>query len=200
MPNPSGLRAQKKQRRRARIEAAAMDLFESAGFEETTIEEIAAASDISPRTFFYYFPTKEDVVLADYSGRLQRITEELRGQPSGAAPWAALRACFLVVAADYETERRQLVRRFSIMAANPSIGARSLHLQAGWEDTVSDVLSERMGNDGDHLRIRLLAAAALTCVRSSIQHWTLTGYDQPLPELVKACFDDLAAGLDARDE
>lgn len=191
-----GLRERKKQERRRRIEAAALDLFERHGFDSVTVDAIAAAAEIAPRTFFHYFPTKEDVVLADYARRLERITEELGQRPSTEAPWAAVRASFLVVAADYETERADLVRRFAVMAANPSVYARSLQLQAGWEDALAGVLSERMHRDPDGaIEPQLLAAAALAAMRSSLRHWILSGHRESLPGLVARSFDRLAAGL-----
>ncbi len=192
-----GLRERKKLERRRCIEAAAIDLFETTDFDGTTIEDIAAKADIAPRTFFYYFATKEDVVLADYAARLELIIDELGRQPEGDGPWAALRASFLVVATDYSAERHQLVRRFAIMAENPSVYARSLQLQAGWEEALAEALAGRIGTDND-IEARLMAAAALACMRSSLQHWLLTGHKTPLPELIEDCFDRLAHGLGAK--
>ncbi len=189
-----GLRERKKLERRSCIEAAAIDLFEASGFDGTTIEDIAAKADIAPRTFFYYFATKEDVVLADYAGRLELIIAELGGQPEGDGPWGALRASFVVVAADYSAQRDQLVRRFAIMAENSSVYARSLQLQAGWENALADVINARLGG-GDSIDARLMAAAALACMRSSLQHWLLTEHETPLPELIESCFDRLAHGF-----
>ncbi len=190
-----GLRERKKRERRRCIEEAAIDLFEERGFDGTTIEDIAAAADIAPRTFFYYFPTKEDVVLADYASRLDRIIDVLRARPVSEPPWAALQASFVTVAADYEARRDDLVRRFTIMAAHPPVYARSLQLQAGWEDALTDVLIDRAGPDVGQLESRLLASAALACMRSSLPHWLLTAQATALPDLIEACFDQLAKGL-----
>ncbi|MCB9387551.1 MAG: TetR family transcriptional regulator [Microthrixaceae bacterium] len=192
-----GLRERKKLQRRAAIESVALDLFEEHGFERTTTEQIAAGADIAPRTFFSYFPTKEDVVLADYSQRLDRIVEELRGRPAGESPWEALRASLLVVASDYEHERSALIRRFRIMTTNPSVFARSLALQAGWEDTLSAVIAERSESAQEEggLIARLMAASALAAMRSAIQHWVISGHHEALPNLVTSCFDQLAHGL-----
>lgn len=191
-----GLRERKKLQRRQEIEAAALDLFETDGFEHTTVEAIAASAGIAPRTFFYYFSTKEDAVLADYARRLERIIDELVRQPADQAPWSSLRVSFLVVAADYETEREQLARRFSIIATNPSVYARSLQLQAGWEDALAEVLAERIGaSPSPAIGPRLLASAALALMRSSLRHWLETGSEQPLPPLVDQCFEQLAIGL-----
>lgn len=190
-----GLRERKKRERRRCIEDAAITLFERHGFDGTTIEQIAAAADIAPRTFFYYFPTKEDVVLADYSTRLERIVAELSERPESEGPWEALQACFVEVAADYEAARDDLVRRFKIMAANATVYARSLQLQAGWEDALADVLNQRANQKTQNLESRLLASAGLACMRSSLRYWHLTGHDTVLPTLIQTCFGQLADGL-----
>lgn len=194
---PEGLRERKKRQRRRRIEEVALDLFEQRGFGDTTIDDIAEAADIAPRTFFSYFSTKEDVVLADYAGRLERIIDHLDVCRVDESPWSALRSAFASVAADYETERPALVRRFEIMAANPSVQARSLQLQVGWEESVGGALRARIGDLGDlgDLDARLTAAAALAAMRSAMGHWMATGHGAPLPILFEACFDRLGAGL-----
>lgn len=138
------------------------------------IDDIAANADIAPRTFFYYFPTKEDVVLADYANRLERLTAELAQQPDTDAPWKALRAAFAIVAGDYVAKRDELVRRLEIMASNLSVDARSLQLQARWEDALADVLARRAQKDSDDLTSRLMASAALACMRAALRHWLLT--------------------------
>jgi AcrR family transcriptional regulator len=195
MTDELGLRERKKLERRRCIEAAAIDLFEANGYDGTTIEDIAAGADIAPRTFFYYFPTKEDVVLADYAARLDQITRELGQRPRQEPPWTALRRAFVIVAADYTSERDELVRRFAIMADNPPVYARSLQLQAGWENTLAEVLTDRAESGTDDVLPRLMASAALACMRSSLQHWLLTGHRAELPDLVQDCFDRLGTGF-----
>lgn len=195
MTDQSGLRERKKLETRRRIESAGLELFGRDGFDGTTVDAIAAAADIAPRTFFYYFPTKEDVVLADYSTRLERIVAELSERPESEGPWEALQACFVEVAADYEAARDDLVRRFTIMAANATVYARSLQLQAGWEDALADVLNQRANQKTENLESRLLASAGLACMRSSLRHWLLTGQDTALPTLIHTCFGQLADGL-----
>lgn len=191
----TGLRERKKLERRRCIETAALELFETNGFDGTTVEEIAAKADIAPRTFFYYFTTKEDVVLADYASRLARITEALEQQPPAMAPWAALRTAFLDVASDYTSQRVELVRRFVIIADNPSVYARSLQLQTGWEDALTEALARRVPDWADDVLARLMAASALACMRSSLQQWRRTGHRSKLPELVQRCFDRIGEGL-----
>jgi AcrR family transcriptional regulator len=197
MNDPVGLRARKKRETQKRIESSAFQLFEQSSFDHVTVESIAALADIAPRTFFSYFQTKEDVVLADYTSRLERIVEHLAERPATEAPWAALGASFMVVAADYDNERAQLARRFRIMATTPSVYARSLQLQAGWEDNLAAALAQRMGCDASSLGPGLLASSALSAMRSSQRHWITTGQSDPLPALVKRAFNQLGSGLNS---
>lgn len=195
MSEPIGLRERKKRDRRRRIEDVAIELFEQHGFDATTIEQIATAAEIAPRTFFSYFATKDDVVIADYADRLARILDELDRRPADEPTWDALRASFAAVASDYEAEVDRLARRFGIMATTPSVQARSLQLQAGWEHTLAAHLANRMGADANDPTPRLLAATAVAVMRASLQHWLTAPQAVELPTLVQDAFDRLGAGL-----
>ncbi len=86
---PAGLRERKKARTRAAIREHALRLFREQGYAATTVEQIAAAADVSPATFFRYFPTKEDVVLQDDFDILTTL-ESLNAQPRDLSPIAAM--------------------------------------------------------------------------------------------------------------
>src|SRR5437016_8102361 len=85
-----GLRERKKAKTRAAIQAEALRLFREQGYDATTVEQIADAAEVSPSTFFRYFPTKEDVLLRDDMDELW--LDLLRAQPPGLPPLPALRA------------------------------------------------------------------------------------------------------------
>ncbi len=196
MSEPLGLRDRKKQRTRRAIEQAALELFESEGFDGATIEAIARAADISPRTFFHYFPSKEDVVLADYEERLARILEVLEQAPTNQAPWSALRSAFMVVGADYDAQRDELLRRFRIILVTPSVAARNLQLQATWEQAVTEAVADWLGVTATQdIRPGLLAGAALACMRASLRRWLLDEGRPRLPDHIQECFDVMEAGL-----
>ena len=89
LPQPTSLRERKKARTRAAIREHALRLFREHGYDATTVEQIAAAAEVSPSTFFRYFPTKEDVVLQD--GFDDRMFEAFDRQPPSLTPIAALR-------------------------------------------------------------------------------------------------------------
>lgn len=193
MAPDDGLRARKKRETARRIVTAALDLFERDGFDATTVDAIAAEADIAPRTFFHYFPTKEDVVLADHAERLGRVLEELRAQPADRPTWGAVAASFQAAAEDFERERDLLARRFRITAGTGSVFARSLQLQAGWEADLADAVAERGVAPPT---ARLLAAAAVAAMRAAQQDWLLAGARARLPEIVGAHFEHLGRGLD----
>ncbi|MBX6767891.1 MAG: TetR family transcriptional regulator, partial [Actinomadura rubrobrunea] len=86
-----GLRERKKRRTRRAIASAALRLFAERGYEETTIADIADAADVSPRTFFGYFPTKEDVVFAEVDDRLAEVRERLARRVPGETPLETVR-------------------------------------------------------------------------------------------------------------
>jgi len=196
MTEPTGLRARKKLRTRNTIEDAAMSLFARNGFAATTIDQIAAAADIAPRTFFHYFPSKEDVVLADYRDRLDRIIEIIVGRPTDEAPWQALRVAFRQVGSDYENQRDRLLPRFRIIATTPSVAARSLQLQTSWEDAVAVTVAGRLDVDPDiDLRPRLIAGAALAAMRAALRRWLGDPDSLHLPDCISDCFDVLEMGL-----
>ncbi|MEA1902919.1 MAG: TetR family transcriptional regulator [Actinomycetota bacterium] len=196
MSETPGLRDRKKQRTRREIEEAALDLFDERGFEGTTIDDVAAAADIAPRTFFHYFPSKEDVVLADYTIRLDQIVAALKASPADQAPWPALRDAFLTVGADYEVEREELLRRFRIIQTTPSVAARNLLVQASWEEAVADAVSDWLGlDDMEDIRPWLIAGAALAAMRTSLRRWLTDDGHSRLPDHITYCFDVLEGGL-----
>lgn len=189
------LRERKKVETRRRLEAAALELFHHDGFDATTVDAIAEAAGVSPRTFFHYFATKEDVVLADHADRLARIIAVLAEQPPESTPWTALERSFVEVAGDYEAERDQLLRRFRIMADSPTVFARSLQMQAGWEVSLAAALAARSDPTSADLTARLMAGAALASMRASLQAWLATDGEAALPALVSECFRRLGSGL-----
>lgn len=190
-----GMRERKKIETRRRIEAAALDLFARQGFDGSTVEEIAAAADVAPRTFFHYFSTKEDVALVDYAKRLDRLLGALAARPRGEKAWESLRQAFREVAGEDGESRVELLDRLRLMVETPSVFARSLELQAGWESGLSAALAERSGAEPTDLESTLLAAAALAAMRASIRHWLTGATGRDLPSCLDDCFERLGSGL-----
>ena len=125
---PLGLRERKKAKTLAAIQAAALKLFRKQGYDATTIEQIAAAAEVSPSTFFRYFPTKEDVVLLDLTDPL--VIEAFRAQPPELSAIQALRNAVRSVFDQLPEEEFEVVRQrgeliFATLSCRPACWVRS---------------------------------------------------------------------------
>ena len=136
-----GLRERHRKRTAADLEEAALELFSERGFDAVTIDDIAAAADVSRRTFFRYFASKEDVILSDHPKRLDELQVALDRRPADEPALTALRHAIMSLAGTYEEEREHMLRRFRLMTTTPALEARSLCLQRNWETAVTDMLS-----------------------------------------------------------
>jgi len=153
-----GLRERKKARTRASLREHALRLFREQGYQATTVEQIAAAAEVSPSTFFRYFPTKEDVVLRDDFD--DRILEAFAGQPATLSPVAAMRAAFGEAIASLTPEEWAELRETSELAVTvPEIRARTKDELSRTIDVLADALAKRTGRDPDDLAVRACVGA-----------------------------------------
>ena len=153
-----GLRERKKARTRASIREHALRLFQEHGYAATRVEQIAEAAEVSPATFYRYFPTKEDVVLQD---DLDVLTlDALEAQPPGLSPLAAVRAAVAAARAGFTEEERERFRQTTeLTMAVPEIRARALDEFARTIDVSAAVLARRSGREPDDIAVRALAGA-----------------------------------------
>ncbi len=156
-----GLRERKKARTRESLAEAALALFEARGFEATTIDDIAAAADVSRRTFFRYFPTKEDAAFPHSAARLERF-EALLAQAAGAEPWDRAREAFLALASDFTAGRDALLRQNRVVAYE-------LQVDRAWEERLAQALSRDVG--GPDFEARVAAGAIIGAVRVALRTW-----------------------------
>jgi AcrR family transcriptional regulator len=168
---PVGLRERKKARTRAAIREHALRLFREQGYTATTVEQIAAAADVSPATFFRYFPTKEDVVLQDDFDLITLAA--LERQPPELNPIAAFRAA---AAESYGSMSDEDMARFQettrLGMTVPEIRARSVDELLRTIDMISDALARRSGRDPDDFGIRVLTGAIIGVVITVTMPWT----------------------------
>jgi AcrR family transcriptional regulator len=152
----AGLRELKKARTRASIREHALRLFKEQGYMSTTVEQIAEAAEVSPSTFFRYYPTKEDVVLRDDFEL--RIFESLERQPADLPAITAMRAAFReAIASLTETEWDDMRQQSAIMTEAPEVRARSLDELTRMVTMITDALGQRAGLPPEDLRVRTLA-------------------------------------------
>jgi AcrR family transcriptional regulator len=161
-----GLRERKKQRTRAAIVEAAFRLFAERGFDGTTIADIAEAADIAPRTFFSYFPSKDDVVFHDFEEGYATVASWLRDREPGTNTMDALRAGSEtargkgIAAAD--TREKRLKAR--LVRENDSLAAHSDHLMGKFVELLTESVADDLGDAPTDLRPRLVAAAAAAAI------------------------------------
>jgi AcrR family transcriptional regulator len=190
------LRERKKAATRDALIAAALRLAVRDGVESVTVDAIAEVVDVSPRTFFNYFSTKEEAILPSDQDRRDQLVRDLASRPIDEEPLVALHAVTrglaerLVEHADEAALRSQLVRD------NPSLLPRQLANYATFERSLIEGVAARTGLDPDlDLYPALAAATAMGALRAATQLWRSSGDGATLAELVDAAFSSLAAGL-----
>ncbi len=169
-----GLRERKKARTRASLREHALRLFREQGYHATTVEQIAAAAEVSASTFFRYFPTKEDLVLQDDLDT--RMLAALARQPAGLAPIAAIRAATREALASYTGADLDLLRENMILTLTvPEIRARAFDEFARSISVMSEALARRAGRPADDLAVRTTAGAIIGVVMSIAMPWDGSG-------------------------
>ncbi|MGW1934705.1 TetR/AcrR family transcriptional regulator [Streptomyces sp. NPDC001919] len=186
-----GLRERKKQRTREALVKVALELFTSHGYERTTVDEIVDAVEVSQRTFFRYFSSKEEVAFAVQQMVEERFVEALRRRPAGEGPFDALRNAVLSgwdTIGDAITAVVPLelyLRTFQMIESTPALLAVHLRRSMEMEETLAGIIAEREGLDVDaDPRPRIAVAAFSGVMRVTGQMWG-RGTDQSL-EAIRA--------------
>lgn len=185
-----GLRERKKLATRRALREAAMRLTLENGLENVTVEAISAAADVSPRTFFNYFATKEDVLLDDVAVTLD---EEARaafvaGGPTGVftEDLSALLMASILTSGDLETQRASMVQRKELIGREPHLLPGLLSRFYNVEREAAAAIAERQGAPEEDPRSELAAAAAMSALRYSMKQ---------VPDGAKEGVDELRAHL-----
>jgi AcrR family transcriptional regulator len=168
-----GLRERKKLATRRALQEAALQLFLERGLENVTVEEIAAAADVSPRTFFNYFASKEDTVLGDLPVQLDEAAgrEFVSGGPTGdfVEDLIIMLTSFLVNAEDLAGHRRRMRLRKQLMEREPQLAPGFLGRFHTVELEVAGVIAERWGDPPGANRAFVAAAAAMAVMRQTMK-------------------------------
>ena len=190
-----GLRERKKDKTRAALVETALRLFAAQGFGETTINQIAAEVDVSPRTLLRYFPTKEDIVVSQVESSMAvfraRFEEGLTVHPVPAALMMSARALI----AHYEAQAAFYLAIERTIAASPEIGARKLAMTGQLADELATVAgTAEKGAAVPGWQIRLYTDVVFCLVRAVIGRWVA---EQGKPSLA-SLFDEASALIDLR--
>jgi AcrR family transcriptional regulator len=187
-----GLRERKKQKTKASIQREALRLFKRRGYDETTIEDIAAAAEISPSTFFNYFPTKEDVVLFDEYDPL--MFSMLADAPAGETLPESFQHVIEAFAQILEQDRDDILERSRLVLEVPELRARIWEELEKARDLFAAVMARRAGRDAADFEIRVVAMTLVTVAFEASVEWVRTGGQGSILDLFKNAID--VVGLD----
>ena len=163
---PVGLRERKKQQTREAIVESAMALFEERGFSKTTIADIAAAADCSPRTFFAYFGSKEEVVFADSGEKIESLRLTLQERPADETTIDALRTWIVSMVEQADLHASHERCRQELIAQNPTLDAHDRGVLGRIEQVLTDSVLEDLGEGGSEVSARMVAASAAATLRT----------------------------------
>jgi mycofactocin system transcriptional regulator len=176
------------------LEAVALQLFVSRGFDETSIDDIAAAAGIARRTFFRYYPSKSDLVWGDFGAELVRMQAWFDGVAPDVPMMEAIRQAvieFNRLPPDQEPQHR---RRMSLILGVPTLLANSTLRFAQWRAVVAAFAAQRLGMLEDDLLPKVVGYSALGATLAGYEQW-LRGGGAELVDLLDAALGELAIGF-----
>jgi len=182
-----GLRERKKQRTREQIVEQAMALFDEHGFEHVTIADIAGAADIAPRTFFSYFPSKEDVVFHDFEAIFTSLHDRLAGRPASESAIDTMRDWVAEILDGMDPTDPNEQCRHRVIHASPALQERDRALVGRFERELAEAIASDLDAESGSLRPRMVAAAAAAAL-TELEHF----FDKDhMPENPMAIVDEV---------
>jgi AcrR family transcriptional regulator len=199
-----GLRERKRRETRVALNQAAIRLSMQRGWENVTVDDIAAAANVSPRTFRNYFSTKAEAVAAGHQERMLRIADDLRARPAAEPLWTSITNA---VAAQFETnsdghsaDAKRWMERIRFLFTEPAIHAEVLKASAAAQGDLALAIAERTGaRRPDELQPQLAASVVIAVVGNVTQRWLRDGPSGSVVPLLRKAFDLVAAGLPGRN-
>jgi len=193
---PPGRRERKKERTRRELVDAAVRLFAERGFEETTVEDISNAADVSPRTFFRYFRTKEEVLFSDHPRTVEVLKRTLEERPEDERILRSVAAGMAAVARTFEEDPEAYLTRVRLDIQSPTVAASALHIQQDWARVIARFVAARLGVDPRRdLRPGLVSGAAVAAFRAAVTRWASGRGSEDAAALVDEAFQLLGSGL-----
>jgi TetR/AcrR family transcriptional regulator, regulator of mycofactocin system len=181
---------------RARVEQAALDLFTLRGFDPVTIDDVAAASGISRRTFFRYFATKADAVWGDFDAHVAQLECLLAATDPAQSVLASVCGAYVEVN-DYADADLPLLReRMQLILTEPALLAHSQLRYAAVDRVVAEHVARRTGSSPTDLVPRLVAASTRAAATTAFELWLADG-KIPLGQRLREAFTQLTDGFPA---
>jgi len=176
-----------------------LQLFFERGFDETTVDDIAAAAGIGRRTFFRYFGSKNDLPWGDFGALVSAMRDYLDAQDESRPPLEVLREATLAFNRFPPEEVGYHRQRMQLLLNVPSLVAHSTLRYAAWRGVVAEYAARRMGLPVDHLRPQVIGWMFLSAALASYERW-LADETSDLPELIESALDELGAVFGTRED
>jgi AcrR family transcriptional regulator len=189
----SGLRERKKQRTRETISRVALELFVERGYHATTLADIAEAADVSTRTIFAYYPSKEDILFSEFPALLDAIAQALRERPAGKHALGTVRDFILSIPHGEKSEDD--AQRHAIIEGDPTLRSHMRARLAQLQDLVAAGVADDIGADADDLRPSVVAASLIAAFEVLSERDTAKTHKQQTPEEIAAVIDPVIAFL-----
>lgn len=190
-----GLRERKKRATREALSWAALKLAVERGLDETRVEDIAAAAEVSPRTFNNYFSSKEEAIVSIGADRTSRTVAALRERPRTEPLWTALTHA---LTSQFEAREpdRAWVSRVRLITRTPALHAAYLKASAQMAAELAAAVAERTATDPKRdLYPKLVASTVVTAEQVAIEQWLTSSPKRPLAEVIRAAIQLIAKGL-----
>ncbi|USX55283.1 TetR/AcrR family transcriptional regulator [Lentzea sp. HUAS12] len=189
------LRDRKKRRTRAALERATVRLAAVKGYDHVTVEEIAAEADVSVRTFFNYFASKDEALIGADPEVGPRMAERVLAFPDTVTPFEAYRRSVLAeITEELDSARELWLLRKEVLMQRPDLLVRAFASGAESEQLLASAVARRAALPEDHLYPRLLVSAGSVAFRCAVTRWALDD-NLALGDLVTEAFDLFGAGL-----
>jgi AcrR family transcriptional regulator len=180
-----GRRERKKLATRRALEAAAMRLFTDKGFDGTTVEEISEAADVSARTFFRYFATKDEVLFGDHEPRLQMMRDLLDGRPSDEPIMASLEVLLRALGDLLVSQRDRVLVQSEVSQARVQILGLFRQHQEEMNEVIATFVAPRLNEEGEvRMRARVIASAAMGAYIAASAEWLRSGCTAEMSHLM----------------
>jgi AcrR family transcriptional regulator len=189
LPESEGLRERKRRQTLQRIAEVGLQYFVAKGYDATTLDEIAAAAGISRRTFFYYFKSKDDILVAYVGGYADALEALILEGSSAGAPLDIARDALVKLVSRFNES--QMIATARLIRENEALrsGKCGRHLQ--FEQAIYEGLSKLWPGTRHRDRLRLVAMISIGVLRLSIDRWTEQNCKHPLAKYVRDAFRKL---------
>jgi AcrR family transcriptional regulator len=185
--DPLPVRERTRRAVRGELAQLAVSLFVEKGYDETTIDDLAAAAGMSKRTFFRYFASKEELVMGKYEFFAEQLAEDLAARPADEPIWVSLRQVFGRVAEYFESEARgaTTIAMEKIVRDHPTLNASYLERVSRMQELVLDEARSRTGwPDPADPRTAAIVGAAFSCLIAAWTTWLTIDQAQPFGDLL----------------